>query len=167
MGGYPNRRLARECVLQALYAHELAGGHRKHIIATLVKPPLGDDALLCDFAEDLFNASLDSSKVADRLLEKQSKNWKTQRMALLDRLILRMAICELLQFEDIPPKVTLNEAIDIAKRYSTERSGVFVNGVLNGVVGVLHRSGDMSKTGRGLKGIESIEERHRAIQSTD
>ena len=80
-------------------------------------------------------------------------------MAILDRLILRMAICELCRFEDIPPKVSINEAIDIAKRYSTERSGHFVNGMLDAIVYELEQSGELRKSGRGLRGMKDLRAR--------
>ncbi|MFT5430157.1 MAG: N utilization substance protein B, partial [Myxococcota bacterium] len=67
----------------------------------------------------------------DKLITKASTNWKLERMALVDRNILRIATLELKHLTDIPPKVTLNEAIEIAKRYGTEDSGSFINGILD------------------------------------
>ncbi|HET56271.1 MAG TPA: N utilization substance protein B, partial [Ignavibacteria bacterium] len=75
---------------------------------------------------------------------------KFERIALLDRLILRLALCELLFFEEIPPKVTINEAIDLAKKFSTEDSGRFVNGILDAVLRKLKQENRLAKHGRGL-----------------
>jgi N utilization substance protein B len=70
-----------------------------------------------------------------------------------------MATAELLEFEEVPPKVSIDEAIDIAKKYSTPRSGNFINGVLDAILMDLERQGRLNKTGRGLVGIDSIRER--------
>nr|WP_243663960.1 transcription antitermination factor NusB [Rhodothermus marinus] len=77
-----------------------------------------------------------------------------------------MAICELLAFEDIPPKVSINEAIELAKKYSTEKSGQFVNGVLDAVVLDLQRQGRLKKSGRGLIGMETLLQRLAEQQSS-
>ena len=70
-----------------------------------------------------------------------------------------MAVCEFLSFEDIPPKVTINEAIDIAKRYSTDKSGKFINGILDATLLDLQKQGRLKKSGRGLIGMQSIQSR--------
>ena len=70
-----------------------------------------------------------------------------------------MAICELLTFEDIPPKVSINEAIEVAKRYSTSKSGKFINGILDAVLISLQREGRLRKKGRGLLGMENMSTR--------
>ena len=77
-------------------------------------------------------------------------NWQFDRIALMDRLILRMALCELINYEEIPPKVTINEAIDLAKKYSTYESGRFVNGVLDALYRKLKKDKKITKSGRGL-----------------
>lgn len=77
-------------------------------------------------------------------------NWDFQRIAILDRVILRMGICELIFFKEIPPKVSMNEAIELAKLFSTERSGQFINGVLDAVLNEMKASGGLAKAGRGL-----------------
>ncbi len=70
-----------------------------------------------------------------------------------------MAICEMLSFPDIPPKVSINESIEIAKKYSTENSGKFINGILDAVLLVLYEEGRLRKSGRGLVGMDSLEQR--------
>jgi len=72
------------------------------------------------------------------------------RIALIDKLLLRMGICELLYFPDIPPKVSINESIEIAKDFSTAGSGKFINGILDAILSDEKKSGKLNKTGRGL-----------------
>jgi N utilization substance protein B len=81
---------------------------------------------------------------------KAAENWKYERIALVDRLVLRIALCELLYFDDIPPKVTINEAIDLAKKFSTAESGRFVNGMLDALFKKYSDEKRIRKKGRGL-----------------
>ena len=74
---------------------------------------------------------LEHCQEIDQLIEKYSENWRLARMDIIDRSILRMAVFELLHCEDIPPKATLNEAIELGKRYGSEDSGSFINGILD------------------------------------
>lgn len=145
--------------MQALYAYELGGGDVPHILRTLLKPELGDDATAYRFAESLLLRTLDLRESTDALISRHTDNWDITRIALIDRLLLRMAVTEFLAFEDIPPKVSINEAIDIAKRYSTENSGKFINGVLDAIVLELKQEGRLKKSGRGLVGMQSISSR--------
>ena len=144
------RRQVRERVLQALYAHELSGDAAEHVLATLIQPTFSDDPTYLRFAEKLFLRALDGRADADALIARHVENWELDRLALTDRLVLRMAIAELLYFEDIPPKVTLNEALEVAKAFSTEKSGAFVNGVIDAVLRELQETGRLKKSGRGL-----------------
>jgi len=145
--------------MQALYAYELSGGDVDHIINTIVKPDLSNDEENLRFATSLFLRSLDFIEDADTVISKHTKNWDLTRIALVDRILLRMAICELLSFEDIPPKVSINEAIEVAKRFSTPRSGQFINGVLDAVLLDFQNEGRLNKSGRGLVGMQSIRDR--------
>ncbi|WP_456424940.1 transcription antitermination factor NusB [Rhodocaloribacter sp.] len=154
-----SRREARERVMQALYAFELGGGDAEHIIETWLKPNLAEDPAGLEFATSLFLRVLDCAEAADEIISSHTTNWDISRIALIDRLLLRMAICEMLTFEDIPPKVSINEAIEVAKRYSTSKSGKFINGILDAVLLDLQREGRLKKTGRGLIGMDSIRDR--------
>ena len=154
-----SRREARERVMQALYAFTLGGGEVPHILDTLVKPRFNEDTTTLKFAETLFLRTLDIADEADRLIGRHADNWDLSRIALIDRILLRMAVCEFLSFEDIPPKVTINEAIDIAKRYSTDKSGKFINGILDAALLDLQQQGRLKKSGRGLIGMQSIQSR--------
>ncbi len=91
------------------------------------------------FAEPLIRGTLEKQRDLDTLIVQHAKNWELKRMAVVDRNILRLAIYEMLFREDIPPVVSINEAVDIAKKFSTEDSGKFVNGILDKVKGDLMR----------------------------
>jgi transcription antitermination protein NusB len=153
-----NRREARERVMQALYARELAGGEVQHFIDTILKPGLEDVEIL-HFASSLFLRTLDGLDRADAIIRSHVQNWDFERIALIDRVLLRLAICEMLSFEDIPPKVSINEAIEIAKRYSTPKSGQFINGILDAVLIELQQDGTLNKSGRGLVGMPAVRSR--------
>jgi transcription antitermination protein NusB len=154
------RREARARVLQALYAFELSGDEAQHVVQNVLQPHLVNDPEARRFAERLFYTTLDHRGEADALIERHVQNWEIGRLAVLDRLVLRMAITELIVFEDVPPKVTINEAIELAKGFSTDQSGVFVNGVLDAALQTLSDEGRIQKTGRGL--IASSRRRRRA-----
>lgn len=153
------RREAREHVMKALYAHEQSGGDANHIIQTLITPELNDDLEARTFAEELFQATLDHMGEVDDIIRSHAANWDLERITAVDRSLLRMATTELLEFEEIPPKVSIDEAIEIGKRYSTDDSGPFLNGVLDSVLMDLHQQGRLDKSGRGLVGMETIRER--------
>ena len=147
----PNkRRQVRERVLQALYAFEASEDSAEHVLRTLVRPAFEDDKTYLRFAERLFLKSADARAEADVLIDRHVENWDLNRLARTDRYVLWMAIAELLYFDDIPPKVTLNEAVEVARAFGTDNSPSFVNGVLDAVLRELRDSDRMNKTGRGL-----------------
>lgn len=154
-----SRRDAREQVMKALYAHEQTEGDAGQALHTLVQIPLDDDPSTRDFAERLFRETLDTMDEADEIIQKHADNWEIHRIAVIDRCLLRMATTELLNFEEIPPKVSVDEAIEIAKEYSTPRSGTFVNGVIDAVLLDLHEQERLNKSGRGLIGMDTIRDR--------
>ena len=124
------RSKSRELALQALYQSEITKKDTVQILPQLVEefsPDEGRD----EFAERIVMGVREHSQKIDRLIVQYSENWRLDRMTIIDRSILRMAIYELLYCEDIPPKVTLNEAIDLGKRYGTKDSGSFINGILD------------------------------------
>ncbi|MEL7167708.1 MAG: transcription antitermination factor NusB [Bacteroidota bacterium] len=148
------RREARERTLQALYARELSDDAPEHVLRTVVEPHLDEKAQR--FAEKLFLRTLDHAETAEELIDRYVENWEVERLALVDRLLLRLAIGEFLGFPDIPPKVSINEALDIAKRYSTPRSAHFLNGVLDAVLKELVETNRLKKSGRGLVGMPTF-----------
>ncbi|MEI2739643.1 MAG: transcription antitermination factor NusB [Chitinophagaceae bacterium] len=97
------------------------------------------------FAKDLLQAVLDKSEHLQSLIIPKLKNWDPERIALLDMIMMKMGVAEFLYFETIPPKVTINEYIDLAKDYSTQQSGQFVNGILDNIHKELVQEGKMQK----------------------
>ena len=140
-----------------MYAFTLGGDDVEHVVESIINAQLGSDQVAKEFAKKLFIRTQDIAEEADELVTKYTKNWELSRIAVIDRLLLRLAICEMLCFEDIPPKVSINEAIEIAKRYSTDRSGKFINGILDAILSEFKREGRLNKTGRGLIGMETLE----------
>ncbi|HAV22125.1 MAG TPA: transcription antitermination factor NusB [Bacteroidetes bacterium] len=143
------RRQIREKVLQALFAYELSHESIDLILETIVGS-LKKEPEIFDLAKRLILKVIETAGELDTLIKGRVANWEFNRLAVMDKVILRMTICEFLYFEDIPPKVSINEAIEIARRYSTEKSDKFVNGVLDSVLDDLKKSGRLRKTGRGL-----------------
>ena len=86
-----------------------------------------------EFARELLRTTIDKKEVALEYIKPKLKNWDPDRIAVLDMLLMRMGVCEFLFFETIPPKVTINEYIDLAKEYSTQQSGQFINGILDNI----------------------------------
>lgn len=103
------------------------------------------------FAKSFFLKVIETQPDLDRLIKNQVAHWEFNRLAVIDKIVLRMGICELLYFDDIPPKVSINEAIEIAREFSTEKSDKFVNGVLDAVLDDLKANGSLHKEGRGLQ----------------
>jgi transcription antitermination protein NusB len=102
-------------------------------------PPTAEEAAVRLFADPLITGALEHRDEADTVIKKHTKNWELHRIAAVDRNILRLAIFEMLHRVDIPPIVSINEAVDIAKKFSTQDSGKFVNGILDKVKGELMR----------------------------
>ena len=158
-----NRRLARERAIQFLFQHDInppeaveeelehfwdsqtsAAIAEDHQPATWGKqtepaPPTVEDSDVRKFGDPLIRGVLDKLCEIDGIIADQTRNWDFDRIAKVDRNILRLAIYEMMHRDDIPPVVSINEAIDIAKKFSTENSGRFVNGILDKVKGKLMR----------------------------
>ena len=103
-----------------------------------------------DFGEVLFQSVFDKDSDLVELIEPTLKNWDVERVAVIDMVLLKMALCELMHFPTIPTKVTLNEFVEISKQYSTEKSKDFINGILDRLMKKLHKDGKIVKEGRGL-----------------
>lgn len=102
-------------------------------------PPSTEEAAIRLFADPLIRGTLEHRDEADEIIKKHARNWDLHRIAAVDRNILRLAIFEMLHRDDIPPIVSINEAVDIAKKFSTQDSGKFVNGILDKVKSELLR----------------------------
>lgn len=128
-----SRRKAREAALQALYSMEVGGmAYEDAWKTTLSEHKL--DGQLADFAKTLIDGVYKEFDAIDIRLEKSMTGWTLDRLAVVDRNVLRIGVYELVFLPAIPPNVTLNEAIEISKKFSTADSGKFVNGVLAGVL---------------------------------
>jgi len=128
-----HRREARELALQVLYACEMyAGNEPRDLISYLAREhALGPDAI--GYGRDLATKALEHRTEIDQVLSRSAANWDIKRMAAVDRNILRMATAELLFYVDVPYKVVIDEAVELAKTYGSDESGKFVNGVLDAV----------------------------------
>jgi len=161
--GMGKRREARERAIQFLFQHDLNPpseldaaldefweSQRESAIAddkgaahwgqpVILPPPSADETAVRLFADPLIRGTLQYRDEADATIKKHAENWDLHRIAAVDRNIMRLAIYEMLHREDIPPIVSINEAVDIAKKFSTQDSGKFVNGILDKVKGELMR----------------------------
>ena len=157
------RREARERAVQFLFQHDLnppedldaaleqfwqsqraAAIAEEKGTATWGQPvemsaPTSDEAAVRLFADPLIRGALENRDEADAIISRHAKNWELHRIAAVDRNILRLAIYEMLHRDDIPPVVSINEAVDVAKKFSTQDSGKFVNGILDKVKSELMR----------------------------
>lgn len=117
---------------------------------TLVIPKVYKDEDDKDFVKNLFRKTvLNELELSKEYIDK-TPNWDVERIAEIDTIILKMAICELLKFPSIPTKVTINEYLEIAKEYSTPKSSIFINGILDNLVKEFTQDGKLKKSGRGL-----------------
>ena len=142
------RRIIREKVLQLLYAFEMNNENKEPMIKEILSDV--EENADKEFANNLINQVFLHKNELDELIKSKVDNWDLSRIALIDRILLRMGICEILYFSDIPPKVSINEAIEIAKVYSTSSSGKFINGILDAILDDLKRNDKLNKKGRGL-----------------
>lgn len=124
------RTRARELALQALYQLDLRGPEVLDDIATLLDGETVEPDVR-RFARTLVDGVWGRRDELDETIAKVAENWDIHRMAVIDRNVLRLATYELTCLDDVPPKVSINEAIDLAKRFSTADSGGFVNGILD------------------------------------
>ncbi len=123
------RRKAREATMQALYALEINNGFPQDVLE------LCDDSFNDSendvYTRELFNCFVEKKSWADDLISHCLENWEYGRVAILDKILLRMGVSEIYYIDDVPPKVSISEMVEIAKVYSTEESSSFVNGVLD------------------------------------
>lgn len=172
------RRLAREKVLQIITALEVSEipldnifdhafyrkfnfGDFDQISEKLLTPdeiyeleadiPIVWDNDEIVFATNLIKQTLSIRDYVNKLIEEYTEHWELERIANLDRILMQMAVAELIYFPEIPVKVSINEAIDIAKKYSTPKSGSFINGILDKIMLKLKDEDKIHKTGRGLQ----------------
>jgi transcription antitermination protein NusB len=127
------RRRARWYALQVLYALDLNPGEdaEQALREYFQKFEIEVEERALEFARDLVMATVAHRPALDRIIQEVSRNWRLERMSRVDRNILRLATCELEHARDVPVKVVINEAVELAKRYGTSESPAFVNGILD------------------------------------
>ena len=125
------RTRARELALQMLYQVDARGEEALEDFDGFLRRESAEDEDVKKFAHSLVDGTLEMRGDIDEVVGGAAQNWHLSRMALVDRNILRMAVYEMLYVEDIPAKVSINEAIELGKRYSTQQSGSFINGILD------------------------------------
>lgn len=126
------RRISREQALQALFYMDMHDDGVEDPVQAFCDS-FAQDKATEPFFHRLTEGVKGNRKTIDTVIERFSSNWKLSRMSCVDRNVLRIAVYELLFCEDIPPKVSINEAIDVAKRFGTDESGAFINGILDSV----------------------------------
>ncbi len=142
------RRILREKALQILYAYELNGDGLNELIEGVTSDV--ESKADREFTARLVNNVIANKSLLDDKIKERVTNWEMERIALIDRILLRIGMSELLFAPDIPPKVSINEVIEIAKDYSTSNSSKFINGILDAILTDLKKTGKLNKSGRGL-----------------
>ncbi|HKO56711.1 MAG TPA: transcription antitermination factor NusB [Thermoanaerobaculia bacterium] len=127
------RRKARELALQMLFQHDISGNEPDMITSTFEdlqksKPNTRE------FAVKIFRGTVDHLGEIDDMIQRQADNWRLSRMAVVDRNIIRMSVYEFLHETDTPKLVIIDEAIEIAKKFGTQKSSQFINGILDGIL---------------------------------
>ena len=125
------RTKSREATLQILYQIEITQDPWKSAVKDYWESHVSLDAEIQEFANQLVQGTLEHVQEIDRWIQQSADHWDLNRMASVDRNILRLAVCELLYMNEIPPKVSINEAVELAKKYGDKDSSKFVNGILD------------------------------------
>jgi N utilization substance protein B len=144
------RRLARERVLQVIYAHSINERETDELFFEMISSDelLGEQGV--EFARQLMRSYNQHKDALNEIISRHLAHWDVSRVALIDRILIQIGILEFKYFPEVPPKATINELIEIAKDFSTDESGKFINGILHAIKEDLTKSGDMKKEGRGL-----------------
>lgn len=126
------RRIARELVLQGLYAEEMTHDSPGKIVEDLKRKSNFDEES-STFFERLLTTTIKQRDWTSSVIKERLENWDLSRVALIDRLVLQMMITEMVFFDDVPPKVSITEGVEIVRKFSTDESSRFVNGILDSV----------------------------------
>lgn len=127
------RTLARACALKILYEIDITGNPYEVCVENFWQNQKPVENQIKEFAESLVRGTRENISAIDEQISRHATNWQIKRMAVIDRNVLRLATYELLFLKDIPPKVSINEAVDLAKMFGDTESGKFVNGVLDNI----------------------------------
>lgn len=133
------RRNARELALKCLYQWDQRPDEGRELANETIAR-LSTEKEQAVYCQRLIDAFWSDPAGIDERIQRAAENWRLERMAAIDRSILRLAVAELLDFDDVPARVTLDEAIELAKMYSTEKSGAFVNGLLDRILSELEKT---------------------------
>jgi transcription antitermination protein NusB len=136
-----NRRKAREYAIQLLFQHDFIGSGSEPGFPEDYKPANAEGEDIKKFALEIVSGTLTHRVEIDEILKEAAENWKMERMAVVDRNILRCAVYEIVYRADIPAAVSINEALEIAKKYSSVESVGFINGLLDKVAQIHGKSG--------------------------
>lgn len=127
------RRKARELALQMLFQHDMSGNEPDAIVDTFEELQKSKPNTR-EFATKIFRGTVDNISEIDQMISAQADNWRLSRMAVVDRNIIRMSVYEFLYESDTPKLVIIDEAIEIAKKFGTQKSSQFINGILDGIL---------------------------------
>jgi len=127
------RRKARELALQMLFQYDMAGNEPDTIVTTF-EDLQKSKANTREFAVRIFRGTVDHLSDIDEMIQAQAENWRLSRMAVVDRNIIRMSVYEFLHESDTPKLVIIDEAVEIAKKFGTQKSSQFINGILDGIL---------------------------------
>ena len=127
------RRKAREYALQMLFQWDITHDAIEQIVATFFQNQPEETAATVDFARNLVTGTIEHVEEIDRLIQRHAEHWRLDRMAIVDRNLLRLATQEFLYDSGTPKTVIINEAIEIARRFSTQESPQFINGILDSI----------------------------------
>ena len=127
------RSRARESVLQILYQADVTGNTVDNVLNQYWESRERNPEVI-EFANEIVRGTSEHLSEIDAIISEHSENWEISKMPIIDRNILRFAIYEILYMDDIPPKVTIDEAVELVKRFSTPNSGKFINGILDKIM---------------------------------
>lgn len=144
------RRKARELALQMLFQFDMSGNQPDQIIDTFEELQKSKPNTR-EFATKIFRGTVDHAGEIDEMIQNQAENWRLSRMAAVDRNIIRMSIYEFMHEDDTPKLVIIDEAIEIAKKYGTQKSSQFINGILDGILKRYNLAGGEERRKRGAE----------------
>ena len=127
------KRMSRIIALQVIYAQEFKGSNIEETFKHMLDPNEIPDKLVVEYSKHLCNLTISNKDNVDLIIKDRVKNWDFSRITIMDRLILRMSLSEMLYENKVPPKVSIAEGVEIAKEFSTNDSSSFINGVLDAV----------------------------------
>jgi N utilization substance protein B len=140
-----NRRQAREIAMQALFYMDMRNDVSIEMLERFCDN-FSPSPKTQPFFFKLVNGVMEAKEELDDLIERFSRNWGIKRMSGVDRNVMRIAVFELIYCDDIPPKVSINEAVDVGKKFGTEESGAFINGILDSIRSDLEQVGKLKKS---------------------